>query len=311
MLRITADIFSGRPNPVWDVYDEAEVRATLQELTASPDLLTDDVPFESGLGLRGFRLEVNADDLARDFGLGAAAYLPLGAQARGARSAEIAERLIDLTQRGSESVTADVPPLEASAIELLTAQLAEVSQRSRSTVTGPDPAGPAATGEVIESDTSCTIERGTFNPGFWNNDPNVRWTNNCYNYASNWRTNTFAQPGRGCGSVWTAITCAEVTRAALCDGMHRRFDCFPEAEKPRPLVALVVAPPPAFGGSGDYHWYRYQLDGFWGHKPGGGAARNTDESNAVIFNPQTANRGPYTQFCGYFYGCNSQRRLIR
>jgi len=31
---------------------------------------------------------------------------------------------------------------------------------------------------------------------------------------------------------------------------------------------LVVAP------GYDYHWYRKQLEGFWGHKPGGTAARN-------------------------------------
>jgi hypothetical protein len=48
---------------------------------------------------------------------------------------------------------------------------------------------------------------------------------------------------------------------------------------------------------------------FWSHKPGGTAARNTDNSGRVITNPETCNRGPYTQFCGYFYTCRSQ--LIR
>jgi hypothetical protein len=143
-------------------------------------------------------------------------------------------------------------------------------------------------------------------PGFWNNNPTVMSSNNCYNYASNWRTNTFAQPGRGCGRIYTQIPCAEVTRAALCDGMHHRFGCFPESEKPRYLVALVVIP-----GGGDFHWYRKHTEGFWGHKAGGTAARNYDNSGNVIYNPKTANRGPYTIFCGYFYGCNSQRMRIR
>jgi hypothetical protein len=31
----------------------------------------------------------------------------------------------------------------------------------------------------------------------------------------------------------------------------------------------------------------------------------------VITAPQTADRGPYTLFCGFFYGCNSQRQRIR
>jgi hypothetical protein len=127
---------------------------------------------------------------------------------------------------------------------------------------------------------------------------------NCYNYASNKRTDTFAQPGRGCGNIYKAITCAEMMRASLCDGLHRRLDCFPDSEKPRYLVALVVAPGPGFI---DFHWYRKQKEGFWGHKPGGTAARNTDNSGRVITNPETCDRGPYTQFCGYFYTCRSQR----
>src|SRR5690606_15255980 len=33
-----------------------------------------------------------------------------------------------------------------------------------------------------------------YNPGKWNNDPNIRTRNNCYNYANDKITNTFAQP---------------------------------------------------------------------------------------------------------------------
>ena len=90
--------------------------------------------------------------------------------------------------------------------------------------------------------------------------------------------------------------------------MHHRYNCFPDSEKPRPLTALVVAPGPGFV---DYHWYRLQKEGFWGHKPGSTAARNVDNSGHVITNPETANRGPYRLFCGYFYGCNTQRHRIR
>jgi hypothetical protein len=71
---------------------------------------------------------------------------------------------------------------------------------------------------------TCYIERTPFNPGFWNR-PEVIRRNNCYNYASNRRTDTFAQPGKGAGQMYTALTCAEVTRAALADGCHHRFDC--------------------------------------------------------------------------------------
>jgi hypothetical protein len=102
--------------------------------------------------------------------------------------------------------------------------------------------------------------------------------------------------------MYTAVNCTEVTRAALCDGLHHRFNCFPDSEKPRYLVALVIAP-----SIGDFHWYRKNKEGFWSHKPGQTPVRNVDNSTHVINDPQFCDRGPYTQFCGYFYTCKSQR----
>ena len=42
---------------------------------------------------------------------------------------------------------------------------------------------------------ACLYEASGFNPTYWNAS-NVRPYNNCYNYATNRRTDTFAQPGR-------------------------------------------------------------------------------------------------------------------
>ncbi|WP_030677487.1 hypothetical protein [Streptomyces sp. NRRL B-1347] len=315
MLRITADIFSGRPDPVSDITDENEVRALLREVERNRSLFLGEAPAEGGLGVRGFWLEPLNDELGSDFGTEPRLYLPVGAQARGGRAAELGERLVTLMERGEPAASGEAAePMDASLREYLIPQLAAPARVTVTDQTTPAEAAPEAeqgsaegSGEV-STKAACTIELGAFNPGFWNNDATVRLNNNCYNYASNWRTNTFAQPGRGCGNMYKAITCAEVTRASLCDGMHHRFDCFPDSEKPRYLVALVIAPGPGFI---DFHWFRKQNEGFWGHKPGGTAARNTDNSGNVIYNPETANRGPYTVFCGYFYGCNSQRQRIR
>jgi hypothetical protein len=305
MLRVTADIFSGRPNPSWVVGDEAEARTSLRALTGA-GVLADTEPAEAGLGFRGLWVEPMGDELASDYKLTGPGYLAVGPFAAGNRAAELAERLIGLapethtTAEGEEGVE-----LRA----FLSAQLDQVTQlQPQSQVSLADEPGAAPTPGDVEVATTCSIEFGAFNPGFWNNDANVRANNNCYNYASNWRTDTFAQPGRGCGNQYRAITCDEVGRGALCDGMHHRFDCFPDSEKPRYLVALVIAPGPGFV---DFHWFRKQREGFWGHKPGGTAARNYDNSGNIIYNPETADRGPYTIFCGYFYGCNSQRQRIR
>ena len=85
----------------------------------------------------------------------------------------------------------------------------------------------------------------------------------------------------------------------MADGLVKRCQCLPPSEYPRRLMALVIAP------GWDYHWYRHQRGGFWGHKPGGTAARNVDNGNVLIVNPETCNRGPYTEFCGYFYAGRS------
>ncbi|MFD8085227.1 hypothetical protein ACFV4F_26420 [Kitasatospora sp. NPDC059722] len=306
MLRITADVYSGRPDPVADITDEAQARAALRDLTRDRSLFAGSRPSEpltGGLGLRGFWLETFDDGLARDFDVDSRLYVPVGPQAPAGRVAEVAERLITIADwsQAPDTFAGATPPLDASFREFLLGQLS-----GSSGISAQDGVEPAGGAREERPAVTCTIELGAFNPGFWNNDPTVQANNNCYNYASNWRTNTFAQPGRGCGSMYTRIDCAEVTRAALCDGMHHRFDCFPDGEKPRYLVALVVIP-----GGGDFHWYRKQKEGFWGHKPGGTAARNYDNSGNVIYNPETADRGPYTIFCGYFYGCNSQRQRIR
>ena len=53
--------------------------------------------------------------------------------------------------------------------------------------------------------------------------------------------------------MYTAINCVEVTKASLCEGLHKRYDCFPASQAPGYLVALVIAPGPGFV---DFHWYR-------------------------------------------------------
>jgi hypothetical protein len=309
VLRITADVYSGQPNPIADITDEGEARAALRELTRDRTLFVDaeaSEPLTGGLGLRGFWVETLSDELAYDFNVDSRIFLPAGSRAPGGRTAEISERLIAVAERGVafSAAAGEAPPIDEPLREFLLSQLASGSQISATDQI--EPTIDQVNVDEARAAVTCQIEFGAFNPGFWNNDSNVRYNNNCYNYASNWRTNTFAQPGRGCGSIYTQITCAAMTQASLCDGMHHRFDCFPENEKPRYLVALVVIP-----GGGDFHWYRKQKEGFWGHKPGGTAARNYDNSNNVIYNPETADRGPYTIFCGYFYGCNSQRMRIR
>src|ERR1700712_3932818 len=90
MLRVTADIFSGRPNPSW-VLQGSAANEILQRLGRSPSSKAGlDTGFQ-GLGNRGLIVELLHDNLSLDFGLP-----PTFRIAGGGRSdeIEIAEQLV-------------------------------------------------------------------------------------------------------------------------------------------------------------------------------------------------------------------------
>lgn len=158
----------------------------------------------------------------------------------------------------------------------------------------------------------CSIP--PYDPFYWNDNGTVQWNNNCYNYANNKRTDTFAQPGRAAGAQYSMpITCTGAHNAAVADGLQvlpASGSCPAGKDKVALVVAPCVAPgcaPPFYSGN-DFHWYRLGIDGMWTHKPGGTPATNVDQSGHTITNPQTANRcGPglcYSDFCGYFCSCS-------
>jgi len=61
------------------------------------------------------------------------------------------------------------------------------------------------------------------------------------------------------------------------------------------LIAMTCIP----DGS-DYHFYRQDASGMWSHKNGSNVARNTDDSGNLIYDPEHADRGKYTIFCGFY-----------
>jgi hypothetical protein len=97
-----------------------------------------------------------------------------------------------------------------------------------------------------------------------------QFNNNCYNYATNYRTDTFAQPGRANGAMYTAFDCASVRPAAIADDLIAAPGANNKCPKEGHLVALVIWP------GQDFHWYRKGRNGYWSHKPGGTPVRNVD-----------------------------------
>src|SRR5262249_10256551 len=121
--------------------------------------------------------------------------------------------------------------------------------------------------------------------------------NNCYNYANNKVTNTFAQPGRGSGSMFATLTGQDVGAAAVRDGLESLASAGAPQETPIDghFVALVIWP------GQDYHWYRLDDATQWSHKPGHTPARDYDNSYKPITDPTMCDRGPYTDFIGFFH----------
>ena len=138
-----------------------------------------------------------------------------------------------------------------------------------------------------------------YDPSAWNDANGVQYNNNCYNYACDIKTGTYAQPGRGTGHEYTAIDCQHVDMGAVSDGLVPvECDSGCGCSECQHQVALVIKP----GGFefGDFHWYRKDRDGRWSNKMGGSPATNLDNSGNIITDPRTADRGSYTIFCGCY-----------
>ena len=129
-----------------------------------------------------------------------------------------------------------------------------------------------------------------FDTSVWTAESWTSEANNCYNYAVNQVTNTFAQPGRAASSLYTALTGEAVRNASVFDGMLDHEDPdpgdFPGGRNC--MTALVIIP------GVDFHFYRLDDDDTWSHKPSKWIDPVTvDNSGASITDPRTADIAPY------------------
>lgn len=299
---VTIDIFSGRPNPSWPLSD-ADVQQLLERF-ANRGLPAPESG-EGVLGYRGLVMSAESDDqlppeLPASFRIGGivsaeatpeSRFSPLSAE----ESDDAARWLLSTGRHAVEE------ELLAMVEEAIRTRGRGAEQAESETLEEHGVAEPAEEREAPEALAlpRCVIQNTPYNPGFWNR-PAVQPHNNCYNYAMNYRSDTFAQPGVISGHHFAgAPTCANVGTAANWDGCHTYCSGINKN------VALVIWP------GWDYHWYRRHSEGFWGHKPGGTAARNTDNRGRVIngtgLTPQNCDRGGYTIFCGYRYSPKGMR----
>lgn len=154
-----------------------------------------------------------------------------------------------------------------------------------------------------------------YEPEKWNNWLHME-LNNCYNYANNEITDTFATPGRAtsCPFSNTHPTGKAIHKSSVCDGLTSLNDADPDSLPTHKLnlVALVFWPPEMLAGElvFDFHWYRLDNNGRFSHKPGKTEATNVDNSGKLIKDPRKANRGPYTEFVGFLETRRDKIKII-
>lgn len=271
-VTVTLHISSGLPDPAWELTTEqvAQLRAILdlpgkRSLMKPPGIV-------GHLGYRGFSIESVGEGAIESSMYVHGGVLDVG---------RLDLTIIDKDQ-GLENFLLSTLPFNSDVSEFVREQMKDQSSRALQ---------------------DQEIDEPPYEPSKWNNDSNVRTKNNCYNYANDKITNTFAQPGRGSGSVGPfPPSCGGTGTAAERDRLLRVAspDLTPAEGQ---IVALVIADRPGFQ---DYHWYRRDSNGRWSHKPGQTPARNTDNAGRVIDSPETCDRGPYTVFCGYYHAIPRQ-----
>lgn len=269
-VEVTLQIFSGMPNPSWEL--SADQLAAFEGMVKSIKRTTLIQPpgMFGSLGYRGFVVTYHNNKKSEQL------YIHSRIVKRGAFQLNLVAENQDLENW------------------LLSTSIRAIDKELFSYVESKILAHRTSTTEMLKK--LALRSAPVYEPGKWNNDYTTLRRNNCYNYSNNTVTNTFAQPGRGTGKKYSRITGEEVTDAAVRDGLTK-------LEK-KPIImrdseghyiALCIWP------RRDYHWYRLDDSGMWSHKPGGTQARDTDRSNEKISDPATCNRGPYTEFWGYFH----------
>lgn len=208
-IRITIDIFSGRPNPVVEL-DGKNAKDVLERLQPTTPLAGDEAEKAATpiLGYRGLVIEqtgtsADSKDLPARFRVSSGRLTGKGL-AHNATDTDFEQFFF--STKGPAKKAKDTKNLQP----LIKAEVARAIEIREQLVltTIPFPI-------VI----ACTCGP-LYEPTWWNDGGQKQLNNNCHNYATNYRSDTFAQPGRAAGAMYTALSCASVLPAAVKDALE-------------------------------------------------------------------------------------------
>ena len=278
-ITVTLLVFSGRPNPTWELTPNqiGDLRERLKRL--SKTTLAKPPGVLGKLGYSGFLIRTNQEP-----GFPESIFIHSG--------------IVDLNRLTVNRFETS-PSLEHW---LLTTGGVLLPKTARTWVEEGIERALRERSDFLDS-IAAPLDVPVFDPHKWNDDPNICQNNNCYNYACDLITNTFAQPGRGSGTTFSLFVCVDVGSSAQRDGLTSTSKPTSTPSQGQ-YVALVMA------DNVDFHWYRLDADATWSQKHGSSPAINVDESNNPISDPETCDRGPYTDFCGYFLCIPSQIKIL-
>jgi len=315
-LKITISLYSGRPNPTF-ILPNAQARTLLNRLSIGSfkRITEDSEPFPSMLGYRGFTLEW------------------IGKRIPSGLSQKIHFTLDYAYSERGIAESGDLPVIESFAMDHLDSfEMPKTMKLLKKKISK-----KKLKKKMDDFHAKCPkwkkghkkwypkILRDAYRPIFkkpcmcaplpdldaWNADWNVTDNNNCYNYGTNYRTDTFAQPGAASGQQYNDLSACIVPAGNISAKMGALSDGLidlPSNNNTCPgighLVALVVAP------DEDYHWYRKGRNGKWSHKMGDSPATLLDSSSSPISDPRTADRGDYVDFCTFMQVTHGHFKII-
>ncbi|MEP7057167.1 MAG: hypothetical protein ABI809_05285, partial [Caldimonas sp.] len=248
-LRLTLDIFSGRPNPVV-VIDGPEERELLRRLGVGPGQKRPSAKKSAGtpevLGYRGVVIE----SLQRS-GKPGRAEAPVPMRLAGGSLYASGRVFESLDPNAEEFLCGSTGPFRLAGFdpdffdfcpdEIL--RLRDLLKRW------------PWKGFPWPRPTPCRCAP-LWEPAWWNDAGQVQYNNNCYNYASDYRSDTYAQPGLAANAQYQQINCAQVKAGAVADMLIDSPGANNKCPAEGHLVALVVGP------NIDFHWYRKSRNGY-------------------------------------------------